>query len=163
MDTSKSDTKPSNYNPGYNFTRQPQQLTPVTPLFPYTLSTHGLGASNSNELTIRFARAVTFASARIISGAYSTSNAARTEPAILLAWRSDQNRKSSGSERFEEGVTAGLEVVSESEDEEELIPELRGTREGSESRQRVTILKRVRRTDSKSRVLGLSTTRVVFY
>ena len=57
-----------------------------------------------------------------------------------------------------EGVAVGLEVVSESDDDDELIPELRGTREGSESRQRVTMRKRVRRTDSKSSVVGLSTT-----
>lgn len=118
---------------------------------------HRLGARSSNELTIRLARAVTFASATMTSGAYSTSNAACTEPAIRLAWRSDQNRKSSGSDRLEVGVAAGLEVVSESEEEDKSIPELSGTRDGSESRQRVTMRRRVRRTDSKSSVAGLST------
>lgn len=125
----------------------------------------------SFESNIRFANAVKLASATTTSGAYSTSKICFIAIQILLAWRSDQKLKSSGSlssvsESSEWRVSLLPGPVMEEGAEEPLLhlfssddvdrQEI-GIKDGSESRHNGTMRMRLQRTFERSRFPGRST------
>ena len=113
--------------------------------------THDHDPQNGVDTKIRFANRVKLASANTTSGTYSTLNACSIAVQIRFAWRSDQNRKSSGSRAASDGHRSSASAASR------VPPHDSGIRRGSLSKHSGMMSARHARIDTTSRHVGLLT------